>query len=504
MEIHARIKATSKLLSGSSTAFVHGAVRPNSQVALFDASIPGQLPRINQACVEQAIRTGIALNGDIQRTSVFERKHYFYGDSPFGFQVTQQRRPIVVGGFLKMAHATCEGKMESSGRTNNQDFRKVCITRIQLEQDTGRTSPVSGHGAMHLLDLNRAGIGMMEIVTEPDIPNAKDAGTFVKTIQRLLRAIGTCDGNMEDGSFRVDVNVSIHNDTVNSQRVEVKNLNSIRAVVSAVDFEASRLRREFEKSGEFPLEAETRAFDTSKGESRSMRNKEGSMDYRFFPEPDLPVLKVTKHQVDSVRISMKDLPGQVLRLLTSETFAVGEKDALNLLDLPDGVAFFKATVAALREVNPKVSPREAANWIINVLVAEISEQNIQQSVLPEYLANLISMVEKDQISRLTAKALLGATIGNLTLRSPEEQVEQKNAWQMNDIQKIEAICNEVLRDAKASKKGKRLLMLYLQGKESVFGYFIGQAMQKSGNRANAKILDQVMKNSISCIDLERD
>ncbi len=363
-EVHARILCKSKLLSGAAASFDIDAA-PNSRVAFQDCGMPGSLPRVNTACVDAAVKTGLALGAQVRLLSVFERKHYFYGDQPLGFQVTQQRWPIAVGGALQLSYVDDRGLARAK-----QELRKasVRITRIQLEQDTGRSLEIGGNTGGTLIDLNRAGARVMEIVTEPDIDSAPGAVAFCSEMRELLEAIGTCDGNMQDGSLRFDVNVSVHGDNgINSHRVEVKNLNSFRSVERAIIHEQERLIRIY-SGADSPKSSslhETRAFNFSTGNTEALRSKDSAAEYRFFPDPDIPPLVISRDRVDRIRTELPELPeAQLHRLVTQCT--VNEIDARKLVAEPGGVRYLEDVVAQGQGL---LAPARVAGWLVNEVMA---------------------------------------------------------------------------------------------------------------------------------------
>mmetsp|Transcript_16122 Transcript_16122/g.31151 ORF Transcript_16122/g.31151 Transcript_16122/m.31151 type:complete len:555 (+) Transcript_16122:698-2362(+) len=532
IEIHARVLAKSKLFSGSSTSFAHDQINPNDQVALFDAGVPGTLPQVNAACVDQAIRTGLALKGQIHAFSVFERKHYFYGDSPLGFQITQQRQPVVSGGELHVyvkdtsdedaaaqqaqAQKKSKKKSKKAKKSSSDDTkasvgpeliipasseRIVRITRIQLEQDTGRMLPTLD-GGKQLLDLNRAGTGVMEIVTEPDMESPAEAAEFVRTIQTLLRTVGTCDGNMEDGSLRADVNVSVHAPGINSHRVEVKNLNSIRAVSRAVEYEASRLAEIYKdvEPDDIPTPArtaETRAFDALEGISRQLRDKEGAADYRFFPDPDLPPLVVEQSRIDEIERTMPPLPEAILSRLRGPGLELPEDDALVLFHTIGAIPYFDAVCEALQSLPkpPVGGPSQASSWICSVLMG-YDTLALHETLHPQFLAHIVQMTAEEEISRLTAKKLISDNIGNLEARDPRSIVEANGLYQINDEGALRELSMKVIDQIAATPKGKKLVKDFLGGKDALLGSFMGQVMRASDQRANARLLEPLVRDSL--------
>mmetsp|Transcript_17824 Transcript_17824/g.28862 ORF Transcript_17824/g.28862 Transcript_17824/m.28862 type:complete len:508 (+) Transcript_17824:218-1741(+) len=490
IEIHARILAQSKLLSGASSQFVRNAQYANSQVALFDLGTPGTLPSINEECVDQAIRTGIALNGEVKERSVFERKHYFYGDSPLGFQVTQQRWPIVVGGVLDYQFM------------NGRELRvkKVRITRIQLEQDTGRMvgNQFDVSGGSSLLDLNRAGTGVMEIVTEPDMDSAMEAGEFVRSIQNLLRTIGSCDGNMENGSLRVDVNVSVHNSDlgIDSHRVEVKNLNSIRSVVRAVEHEAERLEVLYGSIDGPPgfQVAETRSFDALAGVSEAMRKKEKGADYRFFPEPDLRPLVVSASRIKHIADTMPEYPEEIIARLKNPPIHLDEDQARVLFGEPGGVAYFESVLSCIGDGASMKHPGKAvASWMCNHLFGLLHARDQElESVPPESVASVICMVDSGYISQTTGKTLLAMVVDGES--SDPREIVDKNQWaQLDDDASLFSTCEQVVKELEKTRKGRSALKAYFKGKDAVFGVFLGHAMKMTEGRANPQALRKVMQ-----------
>lgn len=492
IEIHARILVRTKLFSGASTNFAKGHGFPNSQVALFDAGIPGTLPVLNRECVHQAIRTGIALNGQINGRSVFERKHYFYGDSPLGFQITQQRAPIVSNGSIIVRTPAT-----SLGRT----LHNVRIERIQLEQDTGRTiyggmskTDLAPRGT-ELLDLNRAGVGLMEIVSAPDIEDPEVAGAFVATVRDILKQIGTCDGNMEDGSLRADVNISIYANASSSPRIEVKNLNSIKSVIKAVEYEYTRLLSAME-SNTNEMKDETRSFDESTGRTSLIRQKESAFDYRFFPEPDLPVLVVTSEMINQLKSTLPELPESALLRLTSEPVSLLETDALVLLGDKHALKLFDESMLL---APPTISPQVIAKFICNEIVGCLSKSNLRlcdTEISADVVVELLHLIEENQISGTTSKKVLQILIQDNFMKQPLEIIKLRNWFQINNRDDLLILCSDTLDKLESSKKGRKMISDFKDGKKNVFEFFVGQAMQLSKGLANPRSLREVMEEII--------
>lgn len=538
---------------GASNKFLQGHGYPNSQVALFDAGIPGTLPRLNEVCVSNAIRTGIALQGTINQRSVFERKHYFYGDSPLGFQITQQRAPLVTDGILSIdmdsfrsndaVNSSREGKSSKkkqrkqkstnsqldspcstipfSFSTKNNGLKSVSISRIQIEQDTGRSLDGGGSKAhlapegYTLVDLNRAGVGLMEIVSEPDMETPEQTGAYVETLQAMLRHIGTSDGNMEEGSLRADINVSISKDLgsegfVESPRVEIKNLNSVRHIIKAVYYECERLVQVYEEDPNSFLHQsmrynETRSFDPSSGQTCFMRRKEGATDYRFFPEPDLPILRITDKQLDSIRNTMPELFHESLERLMAQPNNLKKEDAIVLLKEKGGLQFYDRIVEHL-PMNAQYKDKSrilAANFLVNELLGILGKHGLtlehNRCLSPKQIADIVSMLQSETISYKTGKRLLENILeceDEVHAASPVDIVE-KNCWQQVSHEgTLVSVSEEVLSFLETSKKGRSMLEKYFNGQEKLFGFFFGQAMERLNGLAHPIKLRKAMQKAL--------
>jgi len=443
IEIHARILSSSKLFSRASAVSVANG-QPNSTVDLLDYGVPGSMPVLNAYCVEQAIRAGLALNGDVQLHSSFDRKHYSYCDQPLGYQITQNSHPIVIGGYLVLA---------SSGKN-------IRLSHMQLEQDTAKSFHLPGQS---LVDFNRAGVGLLEIVSHPDMETAQQASEYVKTMQGLLRHIQVCDGRMEDGSLRADINVTVGK----SRRVEVKNLNSLRSIERAISCEETRLALEPEGLNE------TRGFDAISGKTHALREKDTNLDYRFMPEPDLLPLTLTKESVAKVLSSLSELPDQTrFRLIDMGLQAYSEQ----LLNRPILLGLLENCLNA----KPELDPKDVANWICNLLGS--MAQDKLRTINANDLATVAWQVQQKQISTSAAKDLITLFVGaGLPLPAATSSTTNANALELEHIalQVLKNHPNEVDR----FKKGKIQLLNFL----------VGKVMQQAKGADAAKVKELVVQ-----------
>ena len=467
LEVHAQVISDAKLFSGAATAF--GAA-PNSQVSLVDAAMPGMLPVINQKCVEQAVRTGLGLNAKINKRSVFDRKNYFYPDLPFGYQISQFKDPIVGEGILTLDMP--------DGST-----RDIGIERLHLEQDAGKSvHDMDPHRTY--VDLNRAGVALMEIVSRPDIRGSEEAGLYVTKMRSILRYLGTCDGNMEQGSLRADVNVSVRpvGETDLGTRCEIKNVNSIRSVRQAVDIEARRQVEILEAGGE--IEQQTRLFDADRGETRAMRSKEEAHDYRYFPDPDLLPLELDPDWIAEIKASLPELPDAKKARFEGD-YGLNAEDAAVLVADKEDAAYFE-TVAAKRK-----DPKLAANWVINELAGRLKdlELEIHNSPVPAAaLGGLLDLIEDNTISGRIAKDVLDDMFA--TGKDADSLVEEKGLKQITDTGEIEAILDQIIADNPDQ---------VAQAKETpkVAGWFVGQVMKASGGKANPTVVNQLLAKKLA-------
>ncbi|MGN7439048.1 MAG: Asp-tRNA(Asn)/Glu-tRNA(Gln) amidotransferase subunit GatB [Alcanivorax sp.] len=465
MEIHAQIIANSKLFSGAPTAF--GAA-PNTQVSLVDAAMPGMLPVLNEKCVEQAIRTGLGLNAQINTHSVFARKNYFYPDLPQGYQISQYDQPIVGEGSIEIDLP--DGSVKNIG-----------ITRLHLEQDAGK-SVHDQHPKKSYVDLNRSGCALMEIVSEPDIRGPEEAAAYISKIRMILRYLETCDGNMDEGSMRADVNVSVRKpgDELGT-RAEVKNVNSVKAVQQAIEYEATRQVELLENGGE--VDQETRLWDPVKMETRSMRSKEEAHDYRYFPDPDLLPLDFAQSWVEEIKETLPELPDEKKHRFMNE-FGLNAYDASVLIAERERANYYE-TVAEGRDA------KLAANWVINELLGILNknEKSLSESpISAEQLGGLIALISDETISGKIAKDVFAEMF--TSGKNADVIVEEKGLKQVTDTGAIEALIDEVIAENPDNVEA------YRGGKDKLFGFFVGQVMKKSQGKANPAAVNKLLKEKL--------
>ena len=471
MEVHAQVSSNAKLFSGASTTF---GAEPNSNVAFVDAAMPGMLPVINEFCVEQAVRTGLGLKADINLFSAFDRKNYFYPDLPQGYQISQLYHPIV-------------GEGEVIVEMGEGVARRVRIERIHLEQDAGK-SIHDMDPTMSFVDLNRTGVALMEIVSRPDIRSPEEAAAYVAKLRQIMLYLGTCDGNMQNGNLRADVNVSIcepgayerYQETQDfshlGTRCEIKNMNSLRFIQQAIMVEAQRQIRIVEGGGK--VEQETRLYDPDKGETRSMRSKEEAHDYRYFPDPDLLPLEIEQAWVDDIKAALPELPDAKKARFMGD-FGLTDYDASVLTAEVEAAAYFEA-VAKGRD------GKMAANWVINELFGRLKkeEHDITESpVSPEQLGGIIDLIAKGDISGKIAKDLFEIvyTEGG----DPAQIVEARGMKQVTDTGAIEAAVDEIIAANPAQvEKAKQ--------NPKLAGWFVGQVMKATGGKANPKAVNEIV------------
>ena len=469
LEIHAQIISKSKLFSGASTNF---GSEPNTQVSLVDAAMPGMLPVINKDCVEQAIKTGLGLNAQINKRSVFDRKNYFYPDLPQGYQISQFTQPIVGKGSIEI-----DLKDGSS--------KKIGITRLHLEQDAGKSVHDLEPNKSYI-DLNRSGIALMEIVSEPDIRSAEEAQEYVKKLRSILRYIGTCDGNMEEGSLRCDVNISVRKKGEElGTRSEIKNVNSIKSIGQAVDYEFKRQIEIINSGGK--IDQETRLFDEKKGETRAMRTKEEAHDYRYFPDPDLPPLEIKDDWINQIKKNLPELPDVKKEKLIKE-HKISSYEAAILISDKNNVEFFDKII----NENKKRNPKNIANWIIGDLFSLLNKNNLEiknSPVKAEDLGELVDLIEDSTISGKIAKNVFEEMFK--TKKKAKDIIEKKGLKQITNTDEIETVIDKVLNN----NKGK--VEEYKSGKEKLFGYFVGQVMQETKGAANPGIVNEILKKKLA-------
>jgi aspartyl-tRNA(Asn)/glutamyl-tRNA(Gln) amidotransferase subunit B len=472
LEVHAQIVSRSKLFCGCSTDF---GAEPNTQVGFFGASMPGMLPVLNHECVDQAIKTGLGLNGTVNLSSAFDRKNYFYADLPSGYQISQFAHPIVTGGYLDIDLEDGESK-------------RINLTRIHMEQDAGK-SIHDLHPTKTYIDLNRSGIALMEIVSEPDIRSSAEAMAYMKKLRTILRYLGTCDGNMEQGSLRADANVSIHRPgTPLGTRNEIKNVNSVRFVGQAIEYEIYRQLEILEDGGE--IRQETRLFDPTKGETRSMRSKEDAHDYRYFPDPDLLPLRLTQERIETIRATMPELPdAKKARLMVD--FGLSPYDAEVIVGEQEIAAYYEQAVEASKSKDHAQAAKTIANWLMGDVFAALNRDSktIETMTLPAaHLAQLVDLILDDTISGKIAKDVFLKMWESG--KEPAALVEELGLRQISDTGAIEAAIDELLaRDtAKVAE--------YKSGKEQLFGYFVGQIMKAMQGKANPGVVNELLKKKL--------
>jgi aspartyl-tRNA(Asn)/glutamyl-tRNA(Gln) amidotransferase subunit B len=466
LEVHAQVISEAKLFSGASAEY-GGA--PNAHVSFVDAGFPGMLPVINRECVAQAVRTGLGLQAQINLVSRFDRKNYFYADLPNGYQISQFAHPLVGAGTVEI-------------ELQDGTVKQIGITRLHLEQDAGK-SMHDQHASKSVIDLNRAGVGLMEIVSEPDIRSPEEAGAYVRKIRQIVRYLGTCDGNMEEGSMRADVNVSVRKPGEEFRtRCEIKNVNSVRFVMHAIEAEAQRQIAVWESGG--VVEQETRLYDPSKGETRSMRSKEDAHDYRYFPEPDLLPLVLEQSWVDDLKAALPELPDDKRRRFC-EQYGITFYDA-GVLTAEQMTADFYESVAKGRDA------KLAANWISGDFFAALNRtgKTIETSPVSALaLGQLLDLISDQTINGRIAKDVFEEMVETGT--SPAAIVEAKGLRQVTDTGAIDTAVAAVL----AAHQDK--VAEYKSGKDKLFGFFVGQVMKAMAGKGNPALVNEAVKKQLS-------
>ncbi len=466
LEVHAQVVSKSKLFSGAATVF---GADPNSQVSLVDAALPGMLPVINQECVTQAVRTGLALNAQINPVSVFSRKNYFYADLPQGYQISQFDKPIVGQGII--------GIDLPDG--NQKDIR---IERLHLEQDAGK-SMHDQHPQKTYVDLNRSGVALMEIVSFPDMRSADEAGAYVTKLRSILRYAGTCDGNMQEGSMRCDVNVSVrHPGEELGTRCEIKNVNSIRFVRQAIDVEARRQIEIIEDGGE--IVQETRLFDPTKGETRAMRNKENAHDYRYFPDPDLLPLVLQQDFIEAQKADLPELPDAKKARFISD-YKLSAYDASVLVAERETSVYFE-NVARGRDA------KLASTWVISELFGRLNKAGkdiVTSPVSAEALGELVDLISDNTISGRTAKEVFDDMFE--TGQSAASIVAEKGLRQISDSSELESVLDQIIADNPTQVQQIK------EGNQKLMGWFVGQVMKSTGGKANPKMINELVRQKLS-------
>ena len=465
MEVHAQVVSNAKLFSGSSAVF---GASPNHHVSLVDAAMPGMLPVINAECVKQAVITGLGLNAKINKFSVFDRKNYFYADLPQGYQISQFKHPIVGEGEVQIELA--DGSSHIIG-----------IERLHLEQDAGK-SLHDQHPSKSYIDLNRSGVALMEIVSKPEMHSAEQAAAYIKKLRSILRYLGTCDGNMEEGSLRADVNVSVRKPGEPlGTRTETKNLNSVRFIMQTIEYEVQRQIELIEDGG--AVTQETRLFDTTTGMTRTMRGKEDAHDYRYFPDPDLLPLNFDDAFIADLKKDMPELPDEIKSRMVTE-YGLSSYDA-NVLTEEKEVAAFYELASAGRD------RKITANWMSVELFGALNKAGIdlaQSPVSPEQLGGLVDLISDGSISGKIAKEVFADMFE--TGKDAKQVVKEKGLKQVSDEGAIKSMIDEVL----ASNQDK--VDEYRSGKDKLFGFFVGQVMKASKGQANPGMLNQILKQKL--------
>ena len=465
IEIHAQVNSKSKLFSSSPTDF---GSKPNSQVSLIDAAMPGMLPVINKFCIEQAVKSGIGLNAKINKKSIFDRKNYFYQDLPQGYQISQYKDPIVGEGFVEI-------------ETENGQ-KKIGVERLHLEQDAGKSLHDQDPN-FTFVDLNRSGIALMEIVSKPDMSSPEEAVEYVRKVRSILRYLGTCDGNMEQGSLRADVNVSVNKPGNElGTRCEIKNLNSFKFIHAAIVYEAKRQIKLIEK-GE-SVNQETRLFNTQSGETRSMRSKEDAHDYRYFPDPDLLPLTLDDDWIKGLQDSIPELPDQIKERFINE-YSLSSYDA-NI------IVSDKATSEYFEDVVKNRNPKLVTTWVTGELFSILNKKNLiieDSPITSKQLGELVDNIENGKISNRQAKEVLEEMCESG--KGALEIIDEKGLSQISDENEIESLVDNVLNSNPENVKK------YKNGKDKLFGFFVGEAMKLSKGKANPKIVNDLIKKKLS-------
>ena len=466
LEVHAQATSLSKLFSGAATQF---GAPPNSQVSLVDAAMPGMLPVLNGKAIEQAVKTGLGLRAEINLHSVFERKNYFYPDLPQGYQISQYQQPIVGEGAVTL-------------ELEDGSTKEVGIERLHLEQDAGK-SLHDEHPSKSYIDLNRSGVILMEIVSRPDMRSAAEAAAFLRKMRSILRYLGTCDGNMEEGSLRADVNVSVRRPGAPlGTRTETKNLNSIRFVQQAIEVETRRQIKILEEGGE--IAQETRLFDTARGTTRAMRSKEEAHDYRYFPDPDLLPLVLDPAWVEEMRASLPELPDDKHRRFTDD-FGLSPYDAAILAAERETAEFYEAVVG---EGEGRRDPKLAANWVTGEFFGALNRADVPLEASPldaAGLGGLLDLIADGTISGRIAKDVFDAMWESG--KTAAQVVEAKGLKQISDEGALEAIVDEVIAG------GGTQVEQYRAGNQKVIGWFVGQVMKATKGQANPAVVNRILR-----------
>lgn len=478
LEVHAQVVSNAKLFSGASTEF---GAEPNSQVSLIDAAMPGMLPVPNRECVRQAVRTGMALEAQINPWSRFDRKNYFYPDLPQGYQISQLYHPIVGEGVIEI----------EVGENGDAATKPVGIERIHLEQDAGKMLH-DQHPSFSYVDLNRSGVALMEIVSKPDMRSPDEAGAYVRKLRAILRYVGSCDGNMEQGSMRADVNVSVRRPGgALGTRTETKNVNSVRFIQAAIDYEANRQVDILESGG--TIVQETRLFDPDKGETRSLRSKEEAHDYRYFPDPDLLPLELDEAFLQECRDSLPELPDEKRRRYETE-LGLSHYNASVLTAEVEIARWFELLIDVVTENTNRPQPevaKQASNWVISELFGALNRLGLSitaSPVSPTQAGELLTLVAEGTLSGTLAKQVFEIMLE--TGEDPGAIVEARGLKQTSDTGAIEAVIAEVL----AANQDK--VAEYRSGKDKLFGFFVGQVMKAMAGKGNPQVVNELLKKAL--------
>ncbi|WP_032113806.1 Asp-tRNA(Asn)/Glu-tRNA(Gln) amidotransferase subunit GatB [Candidatus Paracaedibacter symbiosus] len=472
LEVHAQVSSKTKLFDGCSTEF---GAEPNTQIGFFGSAMPGMLPILNKVCVDQAIKTGLGINATVNQLSVFDRKNYFYADLPCGYQISQFTKPIVSGGYLDVD-------------LDNGETKRIGVTRLHLEMDAGKSTH-DLHPSKTYIDLNRCGIALMEIVSNPEMRTTMEAMAYVKKLRTILRYLGTCDGNMEQGSMRVDANISLRRPGAPlGTRAEIKNVNSIRFLGQALDYEIGRQMEILEDGGE--IVQETRLFDAGKGITRSMRSKEDAHDYRYFPDPDLPPLRLTSARIEAVKATLPELPDAKQKRLMDE-FDLPKYDASVLVGEQEIAHFYEAAVAASKATNKAQAAKQIANWLMGEVFAALNRDGgsiTTMTLTAAHLAELVDLILDDTISGKIAKDVFLKLWE--TGKAPSQLVDELGLKQITDTGAIEQVIDTIL----AQNEDK--VADYRSGKHQLFGFFVGLAMKATQGKANPGIVNDILKKKL--------
>ena len=470
LEVHAQLLTESKIFCGCSTKFGQ---EPNQNTCPVCAGFPGVLPVLNRRVVEFAIKAGLATHCEIARSSILARKNYFYPDLPKGYQISQYELPVCIGGYIDV---DIDGTQ-----------KRVRLTRIHMEEDAGKNIH-DAHGDASLVDLNRAGVPLLEIVSEPDMRTAAEAGAYLRTLRQILQYLEVCDGNMEEGSFRCDANVSIRpaGSEILGTKIEIKNLNSFRAVERAIKFEIDRQIDTLSDGG--TLIQQTRLWDENREETRSMRSKESAHDYRYFPDPDLLPLIIDDTWTDEVRVTLPELPATRKQRFAAE-YTLPAYDAELLTARKDIADYFEAAVKV------HAAPKALSNWIVGDLFRVLKERKLddqlyilQWPVVPAHLAQLVQMIDHGKITGKIAKTVFEAMLDSN--KPPQQIVGETGLEQVSDTGSIETTIDQVLAS------NPKQLAQYQSGNEKVFGYFVGQIMKATQGRANPQMVNEILREKL--------